>query len=162
MQQQQKPEDKSKDLSEEEGEILISHLEELSTKMKSLVKAGERLTAQFRIIESLMYKRMEARSGKISAAYAKTFEWILDRRVCPAEMAAEDSFIEWLISGNGPRPVMRCTKYGFQVYPPLKMPNCGLPRGQGVCYYGSGGAREPAFWLTGSAGSLPGSRSRAA
>ena len=78
----------------------IAQLSQLSANLKKLVEMAERSAIEHRILESLRYKRMEARQETIADAHAKTFEWIFHPQIPLNEPAPHMSFLEWLIKGN--------------------------------------------------------------
>ena len=56
--------------------VIVAQLNELELKFSNLKEIGTCLAIDYRMLESLHFRRMEARHEKIVDAHAETFRWI--------------------------------------------------------------------------------------
>ena len=85
--------------------VMASQIKQLHSELNRLIGIGQPLEAESRkcihILESLQYKRMNARYEKIVEAHAKTFEWIYDESFLSQHGQLQHHLLQWLKTGGG-------------------------------------------------------------
>ena len=90
---------------ERRDQVKVSQLRELSLKINTLTEIGGRVVTEHRLLESLCFKRINARQERIVEAHEQTFQWVLHNPSTSDELSSGNNvsgnnFMNWLETGS--------------------------------------------------------------